>query len=254
MLEGKVAIVTGSSKGIGRAIAVALGRAGAAVTVSYRKDEEGGAQTRQQIEQDGGSATLVQADVSVVEHIQKLIDQTVERFGRLDVMVNNAGLETHTSLLDSNEDDFDKVMLVNLKGPFFGTKLAAQRMIEQGQGGRIINISSIHEDWPMPGNTPYCCAKGGVRMLTRSSGVELAEHSITVVGIAPGAIATPMNRQTLEDPDTRRALQEAIPLRRVGEPEEVAELVAYLASDQARYITATTLVIDGGMMQQSPGL
>ncbi len=156
----------------------------------------------------------------------------MKAFGRLDIMVNNAGMETRTSVLDTTEHQFDLVIGVDLKSAFFGVQLAAKQMIAQGGGGRIINISSIHEDWPMPGNTPYCLAKGGVRMLTRTAGVELAPHGITVVGVAPGAVHTPIDEVTLADPAAKARLESAIPLGRVAEPEEIARLVAFLASDQ----------------------
>lgn len=145
-------------------------------------------------------------------------------------------------------------MAVNLKSAFFGTQLAARQMIKQGGGGRIINISSIHEDWPMPGNTPYCVSKGGMRMLTRTAGVELASRGVSVVGVGPGAVATPINVQTMKDPALVAQLNGAIPLGRMAEPEEIADLVVWLASDEASYITATTFIADGGMMQFSPGL
>ncbi|CAA9312779.1 MAG: 3-oxoacyl-[acyl-carrier protein] reductase, partial [uncultured Chloroflexia bacterium] len=206
------------------------------------------------IEAAGGRALTVQGDVGTLADLQNMVDTTVRTFGRLDIMVNNAGMETRTSVLDSTEDDFDKVINVNLKGAFFGTQIAARQMIAQGGGGRIINISSTHEDWPMPGNTPYCCAKGGVRMLTRTAGVELAPHKITVVGIAPGAVDTPINDETLNDPEKKATLEGAIPLGRVGQPEEVGKLAVWLASDQSAYVTATSYVIDGGLMQNSVGL
>lgn len=254
MLENKVALVTGGDSGIGRAIALGLAKAGAAVTINYNRNEQAADEVRAQIEQGGGKALVVQANVAVVADVQRLIDETVRAFGRLDVMVNNAGLETRSSILDSTEHDFDLVVSVNLKGAFFGTQLAAKQMIAQGDGGRIINISSVHEDWPMPGNTPYCCAKGGVRMLTRTAGVELAPHGITVVGVGPGAVATPINKETLEDPEQKAALEHSIPAGRVGQPEEVANLVVWLSSGQSAYVTATTYFIDGGIMQSSPGL
>ena len=175
-------------------------------------------------------------------------------FGRLDILVNNAGMETRTSTLDTTEHQFDMVIAIDLKSAFFGVQLAAKQMIAQGGGGRIINISSIHEDWPMPGNSPYCLAKGGVRMLTRTAGVELAPHGITVVGVAPGAVHTPIDEVTLSDPAAKAKLESAIPLGRVAEPEEIANVVAFLASDGASYGTATTVVVDGGMMQASVGL
>jgi glucose 1-dehydrogenase len=253
-LEGKVAIVTGSSSGIGRAIAIELARRGAAVTVNYHTGAEAADQVLAEIEGAGGKAQIVQADVSNVADIQKLIDTTVAAFGRLDILVNNAGMETRTSTLETTERQFDLVIAVDLKSAFFGVQLAAKQMLAQGGGGRIINISSIHEDWPMPGNSPYCLAKGGVRMLTRTAGVELAPHGITVVGVAPGAVHTPIDEVTLSDPVQRARLEGAIPLGRVAEPEEIAKLVAFLASDDATYSTATTFVADGGMMQASVGL
>ncbi|NTU77940.1 MAG: glucose 1-dehydrogenase [Chloroflexales bacterium] len=253
-LKQQVAIVTGGDSGIGRAISLALAAAGAAVTLNFHQNQAAADEVRGQIEQRGGRALAVQGDVSQVADLQALVDQTVAAFGRLDIMVNNAGMETRTSLLESAEQDFDRTIAVNLKGAFFGTQCAAKQMIVQGGGGRIINISSVHEDWPMPGNTPYCCAKGGVRMLTRTAGVELAPHRITVVGVGPGAVATPINRETLADPEQKQALEEAIPEGRIARPEDIAGLVVWLASAQSAYVTATTYFIDGGLMQGSVGL
>jgi glucose 1-dehydrogenase len=253
-LENKVAIVTGGDSGIGHAISLELGRQGAAVTVNYHKDEASAKATVDAIASAGGKAQAIQGDVSSVADLQNLVDTTVKAFGRLDVMVNNAGMETRTSTLDTTERQFDMVIGVDLKSAFFGVQLAAKQMISQGGGGRIVNISSIHEDWPMPGNSPYCAAKGGVRMLTRTAGVELAPHGITVVGVAPGAVHTPIDEVTLSDPVARAKLEGAIPLGRVAEPEEIAAMVAFLASDRASYGTATTYIVDGGMMQASVGL
>jgi glucose 1-dehydrogenase len=196
----------------------------------------------------------VQADVGKLEDLQRLINEAVSRYGRLDVMVNNAGIETRTSILDTTPDDFDKVLNVNLRGVFFATQYAAKQMIAQGGGGRVINISSVHEDWPMPNNTPYCVAKGGVRMLTRTAGVELAPHGVSIVNVGPGAVATPINDSTMNNPELLAKLNAAIPMGRMAQPEEIAKLVAFLASDSASYITATTIFADGGIMQSSPGL
>ncbi len=254
MLKDKVAIVTGGDSGIGRAIALELAAEGAAVTVNYHRNEEAAKATEATITSAGGRARIQQADVSRVSDLDALVEETVTAFGRLDVMVNNAGMETRTSVLDTTEQQFDLVIGVDLKSAFFGVQAAARQMIAQGGGGHIINISSIHEDWPMPGNAPYCAAKGGVRMLTRTAGVELAEHGIRVVGVAPGAVHTPIDEVTLKDPAARARLEAAIPIGRVAEPEEIAHLVAFLASDKASYGTATTYVVDGGMMQASVGL
>ena len=253
-LENKVAIVTGSDSGIGRAIATELAKQGAAVTINYHRNADAADEVKAAIEAAGGRAEVVQADVSNVGDIQRLVDQTVKAFGRLDIMVNNAGMETRTSTLDTTEKQFDTVIAVDLKSAFFGVQVAAKQMITQGGGGRIINISSIHEDWPMPGNAPYCAAKGGVRMLTRTAGVELAPHNVTVVGVAPGAVWTPIDEVTLSDPKEKARLEAAIPIGRVAQPQEIANLVAFLASDAASYGTAATYTVDGGMMQASVGL
>jgi glucose 1-dehydrogenase len=143
---------------------------------------------------------------------------------------------------------------INLKSAFFGTQLAAQQMIKQGGGGRIINISSVHEDWPMPNNTAYCLSKGGMHMLTRTAGVELAPHNILVVSVGPGAVATPINLATMHDPVLIKKLDDAIPLGRMARPEEIASVVAFLAGDGGSYMTATTVFADGGIMHSSPGL
>jgi glucose 1-dehydrogenase len=169
-------------------------------------------------------------------------------------MVNNAGVETRTSVLDTTEEQYEKVLEINLKSAFFGTQIAAKQMIKQGGGGRIINITSVHEDWPMPNNTAYCLSKGGMRMLTRTAGVELGPHGITVVGVGPGAVETPINTATMNDPKLMKTLDNAIPLGRMAKSEEIGNVVAFLAGDGASYLTATTIFADGGIMHSSPGL
>jgi glucose 1-dehydrogenase len=253
-LKGKVAIVTGGNSGIGKAIAVALARQGANLVIDYISHPEATEVLEQQIIALGDQAIGVDADVSKVADLQNLVNTAVKKFGRLDIMVNNAGVETRTSVLDTTEAQYDKVLQINLKSAFFGTQLAARQMIKQGGGGRIINITSVHEDWPMPGNTAYCLSKGGVRMLTRTAGVELAPHQIMVVGVGPGAVATPINLSTMKDPALMKKLDAAIPLGRMARPEEIASVVAFLAGDGASYITATTIFADGGIMHSSPGL
>jgi glucose 1-dehydrogenase len=252
--RAQVAIVTGGNSGIGRAIVLELAKQGANLVVDYVMDPEATEALERQVAALGRQAFGVEADVGKVADLERLIDRAVERFGRLDVMVNNAGIETRTSVLDTTEAQYDQVLRTNLKSAFFGTQLAARQMIKQGGGGRIINITSVHEDWPMPGNITYCLSKGGMRMLTRTAGVELAAHNVLVVGVAPGAVATPINRMTMKNPAMMGRLNAAIPLGRMAEPEEIAGVVAFLASAQARYMTSTTVVVDGGMTQQSAGL
>jgi len=253
-LQNKVAIVTGGNSGIGKAIALGLARAGANIVIDYISDPSATNALELEIVALGDRATGVDADVSRVDQLQTLIDTAVSQFGRVDVMVNNAGVETRTSVLDTTEEQYERVLSINLKSAFFGTQLAARQMIKQGGGGRIINITSVHEDWPMPGNTPYCLSKGGMRMLTRTAGLELAPHNICVVGVGPGAVDTPINAQTVADPAALALLNKAIPLGRLAEPEEIASVVAFLAGPGASYIAATTIFADGGIMQSSPGL
>jgi glucose 1-dehydrogenase len=253
-LKGKVAIVTGGNSGIGMAIALELARQGASIVIDYIANPQATEALEKQIQAMDDRVIGVLADVSKVDHLQNLIDAAVKEFGRVDVMVNNAGVETRTSVLDTTEQQYEKVLSINLKSAFFGTQLAAKQMIKQGGGGRIINITSVHEDWPMPGNTAYCLSKGGMRMLTRTAGLELAPHNILVVGVGPGAVATPINLTTMNDPALMKKLDDAIPLGRMAKPEEIASVVAFLASDAASYITATTIFADGGIMQSSPGL
>ncbi len=254
MLKNKVAIVTGGNSGIGKAIALELARQGASIVIDYISNPAATEELEQQICALGDRAIGVEADVSKVVELQKLMDTAVARLGRVDIMVNNAGIETRTSVLETTEAQYDKVLEVNLKSAFFGTQIAARQMIKQGSGGRIINITSVHEDWPMPGNTPYCLAKGGMRMLTRTAGVELAAHNILVVGVGPGAVATPINQSTMQDPALLAKLNASIPLGRLSKPEEIASVVAFLAGAGASYITATTIFADGGIMQSGPGL
>ena len=253
-VKGKVAIVTGGNSGIGMAIVLELARQGASIVIDYVAHPEATEALEKQVAALGDQVIGVDADVSKVADLQRLVDATVKRFGRLDVMVNNAGVETRTSVLDTTEAQYEKVLGINLRSAFFGTQLAAKQMVKQGGGGRIINISSIHEDWPMPGNIAYCLSKGGMRMLTRTAGVELAPHNILVVGVAPGAVATPINLVTMKDPALMQRLNAAIPIGRMAKPEEIGSVVAFLASDQSSYMTSTTLIVNGGMMQQSPGL
>ena len=253
-LKGKVAIVTGGNSGIGMAIVLELAKQGASVVIDYVAHPEATEALEKQLAALGEQAIGVDADVSKVADLQKLVDAAVAKFGRLDVMVNNAGVETRTSVLDTTEAQYEKVLEINLKSAFFGTQLAAKQMMKQGTGGRIVNITSVHEDWPMPGNIAYCLSKGGMRMLTRTAGVELAPHKILVAGVGPGAVATPINTSTMNDPTLLKKLDDAIPLGRMAQPSEIASVVAFLASDAASYITATTIFADGGIMQSSPGL
>ena len=253
-LDQKVAIVTGSDSGIGRGIALRFAREGAAVVVNYAHNQEKAEEVRQQIEKNQGRCLVIQADVSQYQQAVGLIQQTIEQFGRLDILVNNAGMETHASFLDVTEEQFDRVLGIDLKGAFFCAQAAAREMVKQKTAGRIINISSVHEDLPMPQNSPYCCAKGGLRMLTRTICLELAPYNITVNNIGPGAIDTPIDADVKADPKKYQTLLDEIPLHRMGQPDEVAGLALYLASDEAAYVTGSTFFIDGGLMRDTGAL
>jgi glucose 1-dehydrogenase len=252
-LKHKVAIVTGGNSGIGKAIVLELTKQGAHTVINYIADPQATHALEQRISEIGGQALGVEADVSKLTDLRKLVDAAVSKFGRVDIMVNNAGIQTRTSLLNTTEEQYETVMAVNLKSAFFGTQIAARQMIKQGGGGRIINITSVHEDWPMPGNIAYCLAKGGMRMLTRTAALELADHNILVVGVGPGAVATPMNRDIVNDPEKLAQLNAGIPLGRMARPEEIARLVAFLAGDGGGYVTATTIFADGGIMHRNDG-
>lgn len=250
-LQNKVAVVTGAASGIGNAIVLAFAKEGAAVVVDYKSHPDEAKELVKQIESSGGRAVSVRADVSNSKNVKNLIQKVVEEFGRLDVMVNNAGVEEKMAFLDTPLDVWNKIIAVNLTGAWLGCQEAARQMVSQGGSGRIINVSSVHEDLPMPTNSPYCAAKGGVRMLMRTIAVELAPYNITVNNIAPGAVDTPMDAPLKEDANQIQQLLSEIPLRRMGKPEEVAGLAVYLASDAASYVTGSTFVIDGGMMRHA---
>ena len=250
-LDGKVAIVTGAGSGIGKAVAQSLADAGAAVCINYygayqqEAEEHAGALSR---------AIAVSADVSDPHDAAKLVATTLEELDGLDILVNNAGIAHSIPLLDLDPKDWDAVIAVNLRGAFCCLQAAGRAMRDSGRGGAIVNVSSIHEDVAFPGYASYCASKGGLRMLMRNAAVELAPYKIRVNNVAPGAIATPINAATLDDPAKAQTLQRIIPLGRMGQPDEVAQAVTFLASDHAAYITGPTYYVDGGMIRYAQPL
>jgi len=238
-LEGKVAIITGSGSGIGQSIAERFAAEGADCIIDYRDAHDGPEQT----------IAAIQADVTSLTDTQNLVDQAYAQLGRCDILVNNAGIEKGANFWEVTEHDYDAVLAVNLKGAFFLTQAFVKKLIDAKQPGRVINISSVHEDMVFPHFSTYAASKGAMRMLMRNLAVELGPYGITVNNVAPGAIITPINTSLLANKPELDALLANIPLGRMGTPEEVAGLVAFLASDEAAYVTGSTYVLDGGLMR-----
>lgn len=266
-LAGKVVLVTGSSQGIGQSVVLRLAQEGAKVVINYRSHPEGAQETLAQVEAIGGSCYMaqcpdsspdaqahspqgytIQADLGDVNEVRQLIAESIAHFGQLDILVNNAGIEKHAPFWQVSESDYDQVMNVNLKGVFFATQTFVQHLLETHRTGKIINMSSVHEELPFPNFTAYCASKGGLKMLTRNLAIELAPLGITINNVAPGAIETPINRKLLNNPEKLGALLDNIPLGRLGKPSDVAGLVAFLASSDADYITGSTCYVDGGLL------
>jgi glucose 1-dehydrogenase len=252
-LDGKVALVTGSSQGIGQAIAIRLAEEGANVVINYRSHPEGAEETLEKVKAAGGrchavDGFTVQADTGVVTDVQRMIADSVSHFGKLDILVNNAGIEKNADFWNVTEADYDAVMNVNLKGVFFATQAFVQHHRDTKQPGKVINISSVHEELPFPHFAAYCASKGGLKMLTRNLAIELAPLGITINNVAPGAIETPINTKLLNDPEKLGALLKNIPLGRLGKPNDVASIVAFLASSESDYVTGTTFFVDGGLL------
>lgn len=249
-LKGKVALVTGASSGIGRAIARRFAEEGAHVAVNYLPRGRNEEEARAVADSLASPGMTAGADVSRRPEVERMVSQVVEQFGRLDVAVCNAGIEIERPFLEVTDEEWDKVISVNLYGAFVVSQASARRMVRQGEGGKLIYTSSVHEDIPFPGYTSYCASKGGVRMLMRNLAVELAPHRINVNNIAPGAIATPINRAVLDDPAAKEEAVSEIPWGRFGRAEEVAAVAAFLASGEADYVTGSTYYVDGGLTQQ----
>jgi len=246
-LAGKVAAITGGSQGIGLAIAQRFAGEGADVSFCYRSNKAGADEAVTNIAKTGRKVAGFQYDVSSVNDGQKFIADTATQFGKIDILVNNAGLERRADFWDATEADFDAVLNVNLKGLFFITQAFVKNRMAVKAGGKIINISSVHEELPFPHFASYCASKGGVKMLTRNLSIELAPLGITINSIAPGAIETPINKNLLNDPAKLSALLENIPLKRLGTPADVASMAVFLGSEESNYAAGTTFFLDGGL-------
>jgi glucose 1-dehydrogenase len=249
-LKDKVALVTGANSGIGQAIATRFAAEGAHVAVNHLPGGHRAEDAAAEIAAFGTAGMAVSGDVSKREDVERMVAEVVRRFGRLDIAVNNAGIEIKKPFLEVTDEEWNRVISVNLFGVFLVSQIAARQMAKQGQGGKLVNVSSVHEDIPFPEYTAYCAAKGGVRMLMRNLAMELAPFKINVNNIAPGAIATPINQAVLDDPVASKNAVSEIPWGRFGKPEEVAAVAVFLASDEASYVTGSTYYVDGGLTQQ----
>ncbi len=246
-LKDKIALITGSSQGIGRAIAERFASEGADVVINYSGNADRAQEALRAVEATGRRGLVVQANIGRTDDIKKLFAMALETFGRLDILVNNAGVETHAPFWEVTEADYDKVLNVNLKGAFFATQEFVNHLRFTNRRGKIVNISSVHEELPFPNFTAYCASKGGVKMLTRNLSVELGPLGININNIAPGAIETPINTKLLNDPTKLNALLGQIPVKRLGQPHDVANVAVFLASDEADYVTGSTYYVDGGL-------
>ncbi|MFF4014548.1 SDR family oxidoreductase [Streptomyces sp. NPDC001843] len=245
-----VAVITGADSGIGRAAAVRLARQGVDIGITWHSDLKGAEETAEEVRAMGRRAVVTQMDLTRLPAAAGAVDELCDRLGRLDILVNNAGTGTSTPFVDLEPDKVREVIDVDLLGPFLCGQHAARHMIRQGDGGRIVNVTSVHEHQPRVGAAPYCAAKGGLGLLTQVMALELAEYGITVNAVAPGEIATPMTGQ--EDTDPHTESRPGVPLGRPGDAREVANVIAFLASEDSSYVTGASWAVDGGMLRMGP--
>ena len=254
-LKGKNALITGASSGIGQAIAIRLAQEGANIAINYRKSPEGAEETEEQamqkacgdVENCGVKSLLVQGDVSQEQDIVEMVNTVVAQFGSLDILINNAGIQTECPSHEVATDDFDRVLSVNLRGAYLCARETIKHLLSRNRPGIIINISSVHEMIPRPLYVSYSISKGGVENMTKTLALEYAHQGIRVNAVAPGATITPINEAWTDDPEKKAVVESHIPMGRAGTAEEMAAAVAFLASDEAAYITGQTLFVDGGL-------
>jgi glucose 1-dehydrogenase len=253
-IEGKNVLVTGGSSGIGQAIAVRFAEYGANVAINYLRQPEEAAETEEQVQacvgklqREGVKDVLVQGDVSNEDDVVRMVADAVEGLGGIDILVNNAGIQISRPTEELSSADFDRVLAVNLRGSFLCAREAIRHFLAEDKSGSIVNISSVHQLIPKPGYLGYSASKGGMQNLTRSLALEYAARGIRVNGVGPGATVTPINRAWIDDPEKRRQVEEHIPMQRAGDADEMAGVTAFLASDDAAYITGQTIFVDGGL-------
>jgi glucose 1-dehydrogenase len=253
-LEGKNVLVTGGSSGIGQAIAVRFAEYGANVAINYLRQPDEAAGTEEQVhacvgkvQREGVRDVLVGGDVSQEEDVVRMVAEAVEGLGGIDVLVNNAGIQISRPTEELSSEDFDRVLAVNLRGAFMCAREAIRHCLAEHKPGSIVNISSVHQLIPKPGYIGYSASKGGMQNLTRTLALEYAARGVRVNGVGPGATVTPINRAWIDDPEKRRQVEEHIPMQRAGDADEMAGVTAFLASDDAAYITGQTIFVDGGL-------
>jgi len=253
-IEGKNVLVTGGSSGIGQAIAVRFAEYGANVAINYLRQPEEAAETEEQVQacvgkvqREGVKDVLVQGDVSNEDDVVRMVADAIEGLGGIDILVNNAGIQISRPTEELSSADFDRVLAVNLRGSFLCAREAIRHFVAEDKPGSIVNISSVHQLIPKPGYLGYSASKGGMQNLTRTLALEYAGRGIRVNGIGPGATVTPINRAWIDDPEKRRQVEEHIPMQRAGDADEMAGVTAFLASDDAAYITGQTIFVDGGL-------
>lgn len=252
--EGRIAIVTGSDSGIGRATALEFAREGASVTVTYNRNEDGARQTQKEVEALGGKAIAVHLEQGELKSVVKMFKETEEKLGTPTILINNAGTGgAQEKVEDVDPSAWELTIRSDLFGPFYCCKEFMSRVLKQGKPGVIVNVTSVHEEIPMEGGSAYCVAKSGLRMLTRCLALELAEKNIRVNNLAPGMILTPMNQEAIDDPKTYEEQVQKIPMKRAGMPEEMAKAILFLASDESSYVHGATLFADGALTQKMGG-
>ena len=248
-LDGKVALITGSDSGIGQATAIRFAQEGADVVVHYLDDADGAERTRAGVAAAGRRAVVTQADVKEESEVERMFDAAVAEFGSLDILMNNAGVDASgTPVAELSTEVWDRAIRTNLYGYFFCARRFVQLRLAAGGGGKLLNVSSVHADNPNAGGSDYDCSKGAIRMLTRTLALELAPHHINVNSIAPGMVLTPFNQPAIDDPALLEEQVQSIPWKRAAQPEEIAGLAVFLASEEADYVTGASYVMDGGLM------
>jgi glucose 1-dehydrogenase len=249
-LEGKVALITGSDSGIGQASAIAFAKEGANVLIHYHTDEEGAKHTLEKVREAGSDGIIVQADVRHEAEVEQMFQKALDKWGTIDILMNNAGIDASgTKVAELSTERWMEAIETNLNGYFFCARRFINIRKKSGGRGKIINVTSVHDEIPRAGAADYDCTKGAIRNLTRTLALELAEDGINVNNVAPGMVLTPFNQKAVDDPEVREKQVQSIPMKRAAEPEEIAGLALFLASEKSNYVTGSTYVMDGGLMQ-----